>query len=176
MAVEPCWHKWIIGGHRREYEHFDAAYSGGFALGQLRPKPRSEPIGCRAPIPDDRGVPTKVQVDQTGPSRGRAECQDSPARQMSLVTVFETKPNFSGCRDDVFKRLATYKAVDVSGNIARAPLNGSIGPWRAVRRHDHVRQFMERVVGGARRRIASARIPPPGVQRRSADDPSRKAR
>ena len=51
MAVEPCWHKWIIGGHRREYEHFDAAYSGGFALGQLRPKPRSEPICGSAPIP-----------------------------------------------------------------------------------------------------------------------------
>ena len=34
MAVEPCWHKWIIGGQRREYEHFDAAYSGGSALGQ----------------------------------------------------------------------------------------------------------------------------------------------
>src|SRR5437667_12811961 len=30
---------------------------------------------------------------------------------------------------------------------------------------------MERVAGGARRRIASARIAPPGVERRSADDP-----
>jgi hypothetical protein len=31
MAIEPCWHR-IIGGQRREYEHFDAAYSGGYAL------------------------------------------------------------------------------------------------------------------------------------------------
>src|SRR4029077_9655099 len=99
------------------------------------------------------------------------EWQDSPVRQTSLVSVFETKPTFSGCHDDVFKRLAADKAVDVSGNIARATLDGSIGPWRAVRRHDHVRQFMERVAGGARRRIVSARIAPPGVERRSADDP-----
>jgi hypothetical protein len=78
---------------------------------------------------------------------------------------------FSGRGDDVFKRLAADKAVDVSGNITRATLNGSIGPWRAVRRHNHVRQLMERVSGGARRRIAGARIAPPGVERRSADDP-----
>ena len=49
------------------------------------------------------------------------------------------KAKFSGRGDDVFKRLAADKAVDVSGNIAQATLDGSIGPWRAVRRHDHVR-------------------------------------
>src|SRR6516165_1303473 len=66
---------------------------------------------------------------------------------------------------------AADKAVDVSGNIARATLDGSIGAWRAVRRHDHIRELMERVARGARRRIVRARIAPPGVERRSADDP-----
>jgi hypothetical protein len=68
-----------------------------------------------------------------------------------------SRKNLSRRGDNVFKRLAADKAVNVSGNITRATLNGSIGPWRAVRRHNHVRQFMERVAGGARRRIASAR-------------------
>jgi hypothetical protein len=48
MAVEPCWHKWIIGGQRRENEHFDAAYSGGSALGHEDQFPRPSLSGrCR---------------------------------------------------------------------------------------------------------------------------------
>ena len=64
----------------------------------------------------------------TGTFGGANGMPGQPRSTNVPVTVFETKPNFSGCRDDVFKRFAADKAVDVSGNIARATLDGSIGP------------------------------------------------
>jgi len=125
--------------------------------------------GRGAPIPDVRGSRPKCRLTKPDLREGK---------QNAGAGVFDKCPSsgslrqrLSGRGDDVFQRLAADKAVDVSGNIARATLNGPIGPWRAVRRHDYVRQFMERVAGGARRRIVSAWIAPPGVERRSADDP-----
>jgi isopenicillin N synthase-like dioxygenase len=66
--------------------------------------------------------------------------------------------------DEVYRQVARFHARPLdeklkigrcSGNIARATLNGSIGPWRAVRRHDHVRQFMEGVTAAAQERAAN---------------------
>src|SRR5947207_4070032 len=48
-------------------------------------------------------------------------------------------------RDDVQQPLAADEAVDVAGGIGAAPARHSLGPGRAVRRHDHIRQFVERV-------------------------------
>src|SRR6516162_5727634 len=116
-----------------------------------------------APTPDARGDPRKV--DQSEPWRERAECRGSPLRKMSR------RRGFSGRGDDVFERLAVDEAVDVAGNITRTAIDGCVGTRRTVRRHDNVWQFVEWVAGGARLRVASARIAPPGVERRSGDYP-----
>jgi hypothetical protein len=55
----------------------------------------------------------------------------APSDKMSGVGIFEATLSFLGRGDNVFNRPAADKTVDVSGNIARATLDGSIGPWCA---------------------------------------------
>src|SRR6266851_5863632 len=86
--------------------------------------------------------------------------------------AFMTSPpaRDSGRRDDVQQRLTADEAVDVTRRIGTTPARHSLGPGRAVRRHDDVWQFVKRVARWADIGLFGGRVAVPSVERRAADN------
>src|ERR1700720_857156 len=88
----------------------------------------------------------------------------------SAFIASSLRPANSRLRDDVQQLLAADEAVDVAGRIGAAPARHPVGPGRAMRRHDYIRQFVKRVARWPDIGLLGCRIAPPGVDCRAADD------
>src|SRR3954462_12776925 len=107
----------------------------------------------------------------TSSSGGRSARMAAAGSAATLPTnsAFMLPPGISRPRDDVEQLLAADEAVDVARRIGAAPPRHALGPGRAMRRHNHIRQFVERV---ARRLVVDtvrAQISTPGLHRAPAD-------
>ena len=65
--------------------------------------------------------------------------------------------------------VAAREAADVFGDLVPAPPHHAAGPAGIVRRHDDVRQLVERVARAAAVRLGVGRVLPPDIDRRAAE-------
>src|SRR5207248_4830132 len=86
------------------------------------------------------------------------------------VPAFAGTPE-SGLRvyHDIVQRFAADEAVEIGGEVAPAPVGGALGKPRAVRRHQHVRQLVEREARRAAVGVLRAPVLPPHIEHGAAD-------
>src|SRR3954469_13981808 len=110
-----------------------------------------------------------ISTSSSGGSSARMPAAVSAAT-LPTNSAFMLPPPSSRPRDKMQQLLAANETVDVARCIGAAPPRHAVGPGRAMRRHNHIGQFVEWVPRRPDLGIIRSRIAVPGVDRPAADD------
>src|SRR3954462_14412595 len=75
----------------------------------------------------------------------------------------------SSCENDIRQPLAASEAVEIGGEVAPAAVGGALSKPQAMRRHQHVRQFVKRKPRRAPVGMLGAPMLPPDIKRRTSE-------
>src|SRR5437763_10621804 len=97
------------------------------------------------------------------------------ARYCASSSVADKKPispviaTSSGSHHHIVQIFAADEAIEIGGEVTPAPVGRTLGKPRAMRRHQHVRQFVKRKARRAVVGMLRAPMLPPHIERGAAD-------